>query len=213
MVVRFLIIVFTFFVPCGTNSKSINIEWVDNLQGDFSFINNWDYADHVYKNDKGQLVCDGLCPEESYLMKDAFGNIYQDSITRYYQLVDTTHVNYTIDSKSNAYEWLGSNQIVINQFENDTIKAYTLLSPATHSSLKFIIFDDECQPYIDLKSITPVENKSFECNGGFIKIQKDLLKIGMMKAEFYFTFDNALEPDKPLYWKGKIFSVINRPGY
>lgn len=80
------------FISCGLNSNKdervksgeIEISWVDNLPGDFSFAKNWDYPEGVYRNEFGQLSCDGLCPQEVDRMMDENGKIYEDSFTAFF---------------------------------------------------------------------------------------------------------------------------------
>ena len=82
------------FICCSlTNSnnerletREIQITWADNLLGDFSFKENWEYLEGVYKNEFGQLSCDGFCPPETDQMKDKNGKIFEDSLAAFYQL-------------------------------------------------------------------------------------------------------------------------------
>ena len=69
----------------------IKMEWVEELEGDYSFAKAWDYPEGVYKNAHGQLSCDGFCPPATDAMKDSTGRIYKDSLPAFYALVDTTH--------------------------------------------------------------------------------------------------------------------------
>lgn len=83
--------------------------WREHLSDDFSFIEQWDYTEGVYQNEFGQLTCDGLCPPETDGMKDEKGMILVDSLTAFYQLVDTMHQFHTIQSDAWCYEWAGTN--------------------------------------------------------------------------------------------------------
>lgn len=198
-------------ISCSQSEKKdyIQIQWVDSLTGDYSFTENWDYNDYIFLNDFGQLVCDGLCPEEIINMRDEQGRIYKDSIGRYYQFVDTTHVYHTIESEARCYEWTGTNYIEAIKMSNDSIKAYTLCNPATHSSLILEMIDNKCFARIELNSVTPSGQQIFNCNGGYIKIDKYLWKENIMKAEFDLSFENNLQPSDSLWWKGKIYTTIN----
>jgi len=203
MILKLLYIIgFTLLVPCET--KKISIGWVDNLYGDYSFTENWDYATPLYKDEFGQLVCMGLCPPETDNMLDNKGMIFEDSVSVYYQLVDTAHVHYTIESETNSYEWIESNDILVEILSNDTVKAYTMCDVSTHSSLKLFIINDACLPYIELNSITPRGLQHFMCKGGYIKIDKNAWEKDTLKAEFDFVFEDNL------WWRGRIFAPITQ---
>ena len=48
-----------------TGPAPIEIKWVSNIKGDFSFNTKWSYSEGIYKNEFGQLSCHGFCPPES----------------------------------------------------------------------------------------------------------------------------------------------------
>lgn len=205
-------------ISCGLNwdknekveSGEIEINWVDNVSGDFSFTKNWDYPEGVYKNEFGQLSCDGLCPQEINRMKDENGKIYEDSLTAFYKLVDTTHQFHSIQSDAWTYEWAGTNFITVTKKNKDTTICYTHNNAATHSSLILIIVKNKCIPTIELNSVTSTGTKTYHCKGGEIEIDKSLWKKGILKANFDFVFDHTENPDKPMYWKGKIYANIDK---
>ena len=72
MKIKFILISLLFLIgiSCKTVEKESNsthkikIEWTENLEGDFSFKEKWNYPEYVYKNRFGQLSCDGDCPIE-----------------------------------------------------------------------------------------------------------------------------------------------------
>lgn len=188
--------------------REIKISWLDNLTGDFTFTENWDYPEGVYKNDFGQLSCDGLCPPEIDRMKDENGKIYEDSLKAFYQLVDTTHEFHSIQSDAWTYEWAGTNFVSAIRKNEDTTICYTHNNVATHSSLILTITKDKCIPIIKLNSVTPTGTKIYVCKGGQIEIDKSFWEKGILKANFDFTFDHKETPSKPMYWKGKIYAPI-----
>lgn len=204
-------------ISCGLNwnknekveSGEIEISWVDNVSGDFSFTRNWDYPEGVYKNEFGQLSCDGLCPQEINRMKEENGKIYEDSLTAFYKLVDTTHRFHSIQSEAWTYEWAGTNFVTVTKKNKDRTICYTHNNAATHSSLILIILKNKCIPTIELNSVTPTATKTYHCKGGQIEIDKSLWKKGILKANFDFVFDHTENPDKPMYWKGKIYANID----
>jgi hypothetical protein len=191
-------------------SREIEISWVDNLTGDFSFTKNWDYPDGVYKNEFGQLSCDGLCPQEVERMKDENGKIYEDSLIAFYKLVDTTHQYHSIQSDAWTYEWAGTNFVTVKIRNEDTTICYTQNNVATHISLILTITKDKCIPNIELNSITTTGNKNYKCKSGQIEIDKIFWEKGILKANFNFTFEHTENPKKPMYWKGKIYANIDK---
>ena len=110
---KYIITVFLFFsqlsifaqYPIG---RKIKIQWVDNLPGDFSFSKKWDYPEGIYKNEFGQLSCDGICQEEVYAMMDSAGKIYKDSLAAFYKIVDTAHQYHSIKADAWCYEYAGT---------------------------------------------------------------------------------------------------------
>lgn len=191
------------------NTGEILITWHDSIAGDFSFKDNWSYPEGVYKNEFGQLSCDGLCPEEIDRMQDENGRIYDDSLKAFYQLVDTTHEFHSIQSEARTYEWAGTDFITVERVSKDTVICYTQNNTATHSSLDLIIVKDIVKPTIILNSITPTGTKIHICKSGQIKIDRNLWDKGIMKAEFDFIFDDKENPSEPMYWKGKIYTRQN----
>lgn len=204
-----LLLIFPIISLSIPNQKEIEIEWTDNLEGDFSFSEEWSYAENVFINGFGQLVCDGFCEEGFQNMQDENGRIFDDSLSRYYQLLDTTHYYHTISCNAQCYEFVGTDYIQAIDLENDTIRCYTMCNAGTHSSLKFDIIGNKCIPKIELISVTPrfleVGTEIFPSNGGHIKIDKEYLEKGILKAEFDFTFENQ---NFPMWWKGKIYTPI-----
>lgn len=190
-------------------SNPVKIVWVTNLKGDFSFTKRWSYPEGVYKNEYGQLSCDGLCPTEIENMSDSTGRIYEDSLKAFYQFVDTTHIPHSIECDAWCYEWAGTNFIDVYRSSNDTVFASTWTNVATHCSLELTIMGDSCIAIIDLKSIAPGGSAKYYCSNGTIAIDQELWKQGILKASFNFDFDHPENPRKPIFWKGKIFSKIN----
>jgi len=190
------------------DSEGIDIEWVDGLPGDYSFVNNWDYGENIYKNEFGELVCDGLCDPLIEDMLENNGKIIPDSVERYYQLVDTTHYYRTIESESDFYEWLGTDYVEVERYPDNTVRCHTMYSVSTHCSLQMTITGDKCIPQVKLISVALPGTELFNCKDGFIKIDRPLWEKGILKAEFYFTFDDSSNPVENLWWKGKIYSQI-----
>lgn len=186
----------------------ITIEWTDSLPGDYSFQKQWSYPEGVYKNEFGQLSCDGICPEEGNAMKDSKGRIYNDSLKSFYRLVDTTHQFHSIQCEAWCYEWGGTDFINAQQKNKNTVECYTQTNAATHCSLHLNIVNNICFPTIELKSIVANGDAVYPCTVGFIKIDKEYFKKGIIKADFNFNFEHKENPKQPIYWKGKIYTRI-----
>lgn len=190
-------------------SKQIQIQWVEELPGDFSFRTQWDYPEGVYRNEAGQLSCDGICPERIYAMMKN-GRIIADSIAKFYQIVDTTHQFHSIECEASCYEWAGTDYITAEQNEQGSIRCYTLENSGTHCSLILNCSGDRCLPNIELNSITSPGTTTYYCTGGYLKVDKNSWKQRIIKAEFHFDFYNSDAPEDPIYWKGKIYSKIRK---
>jgi hypothetical protein len=208
------VILFSFGLTLDRNEKvnsgEIKINWVKNLTGDFSFTENWGYPEGVYRNDFGQLSCDGLCPPEIDRMKDENGKIYEDSLKAFYQLVDTTHLFHSIQSDARTYEWAGTNFVTATKINADTTVCFTHNNVATHSSLILTFTKNKCIPIIELNSVVgSIRKKIYTVKKGYIDIDKNLWEKGILKANFDFIFDHKENPGEPMYWKGKIYTKIN----
>ena len=190
-------------------STPITIKWADYLAGDFSFTKKWSYPEGVYKNEYGQLSCDGLCPPEIDAMKDSTGRIYANSLQAFYAIIDTTHQAHSIECEARCYEYDGTDFIEVNRLSNNSFHCFTLTSISTHCSLNIDIVRDSCYATIDLNSIDTSGNEIFYCKNGNITIDKNLWKEGIMKAVFSFNFENKGNPKEPVYWKGKIYARLN----
>ncbi len=193
-----------------SKSVLVPINWEASLSEDFSFQQQWQYPEGIYRNRFGQLCCDGLCPEGVSHMKNTAGKILPKYLILYYQLVDTTHQFHTVQSTTNAYEFAQTHFVKAKHDATRNItRCYTLSNVATHSTLNLEILATECKAKVSLNSIRPeVGTQTFYCTGGQIKIDQTAWKTGRLKAVFDLHFYNHLAPSTPLYWKGKIVTRI-----
>lgn len=188
---------------------AITIHWVDSLSGDFNFIHKWDYPDNVIRNNYGELVCDGICDESLYVMRDDSGRILPHLKEKYYSIFDTTHQYHTISCNARCYEWAGTDYVYVRRVGDDSILCNTICNSATHSSLKLVITKSTCMARIELVSIKcsngPVY---FTCKSGNITIDQPLYNKGVLKAVFDFDFgyNNGLK--ETMYWRGYIQAFI-----
>lgn len=190
------------------NYCRVKIQWIDDLKGDFDFSTKWSYPEGVYRNEFGQLSCDLFCPEETEFMKDSVDKIYTDSLTRFYQLVDTTHIHHSIFCEAWCYEMAGTDFITAKRTNNNGIICHTHKNAGTHCSLILEVAGDTCIPRIELQSISSPGIKTYYCKNGFIRIDKHSFIKGILKAEFNFDFNNTDEVARKIFWKGKIYTTI-----
>jgi hypothetical protein len=203
-----LLIVYSSFGQSKKVITPIKIKWVSSIKGDFSFVNKWSYPEGIELNEYGQLSCDGFCLPEAHAMIDSTGKIFKDSLTAFYKIVDTSHQFYSIQCKAWCYEWAGTDFIEAVQESMDTVYLYTLLNAATHCSLQLKIVGDNCFSIIDLNSVAEGGSAKYNSINGYITVDKSLWKKGIVKAIFSFNFEHKENPNKPIYWKGKIFTKI-----
>jgi hypothetical protein len=203
------------FFSCSGSDKEvvkkqpgeIDIIWKKEIPGNFSFKDEWSYPEGVYKNNFGQLSCDGFCPERVDAMKDKNGKLIKDSLEHFYKLVDTTHQYHSFRSETNAYEWSGNEYFKMTRIGHDAFEGYSMCDAGTHSSLKLVIDKSVCLPLVSLNSITSSGLHTYHCKGGQIEIDTLLFAKGVMKANFDFRFENKTD-STPMYWKGQIYTPI-----
>jgi hypothetical protein len=205
-----IITVFTLSVDLENDRplQFLPIQLVDKIDADFSFIEDWDYDWGIYENQYGQLSCDGFCPDRAYDMK-IDGRIPEDSLTAFYEVVDTSHLHYTMQSEAQMYEWTGCDYIYICRNPHGFIFAETEITPGTHSTLYCEIFNGAAQVWANYNSISAQQPRDFLLKSGFIKVENKAYQSDTIKAQFDLEFLNTLESDNPLTWKGLIYAPIN----
>ena len=221
MKIKFILISLLFIIgiSCKTKQKiansenKIKIEWVQSLNGDFSFNEKWNYGDGIYRNQNGELRLDsGMIPQEIEetinKMKNKKDEIYKDSLTKYYKIIDTTHIFHSIKSIANVYENTVYDHFEFKKMKNGEIKGETINFISGYSHLHIKLENNYCYAWNDYKSILGLGNHIFNLKSGRILIDKTLFQKGIIKAEFEFKFKNTLEKTKKLSWKGKIYSKI-----
>ncbi|WP_017496453.1 hypothetical protein [Flavobacterium sp. WG21] len=135
--------------------KDFEIQWVENLDGDFSFSR------------KHSLKCEAWC-----------------------------------------YEYAGVTEITAKRLHKDTIECYTMANAATHCSLRFYIVNNVIRnPRIELNSIAGGKY-TYLCKEGNIKMDKKVMQKDILKAQFDMKFDHPENPEKLMFWKGKIYAKI-----
>jgi hypothetical protein len=151
---KYSILLFS-FVFCLFSFKDFEIQWVENLAGDFSFSR------------KQSLKCEAWC-----------------------------------------YEYAGATEMIAKRLSKHKIECYTLGNTATHCTLHFYIINNVISnPRIELNSSADGKH-TYLCNEGTIKMDKKAMQKGILKAAFDMKFDHPENPDKVMFWKGKIYIKI-----
>ena len=68
---------------------------------------------------------------------------------------------------------------------------------------------DSVNAWLEYVSIMDLETYTFPLESGWFKMDKMLLKKGIVKATFHFDFENKLEASVPLDCEGMIYTIIN----
>lgn len=208
---KFTMIIGMMFLFACHQTKNIpgqlKIEWVEELEGDYSFAKAWDYPEGVYKNGYGQLSCDGFCPPGTDAMKDSTGRIYKDSLPAFYALVDTTHRFHSLQGEAQCDEYAGADYMVA-QRKQDTVICYSLCDAATHGSLHLRLLGNICMATVELHPLTSGKNTSYILQSGAMRIGRKSWKSGILKAEFTMDFGKDSLTQKPVSWKGKIYTPM-----
>ena len=191
-------------------TSRISIKWIDHIENDFSFRDEWNYPVGVYKNKFGQLSCDGICPSAIDRMKNEEGKIYRDSLNAFYAIVDTTHMFHSIKSEAWTYEWAGTDFMTFQKQADNSILGQSSCNVAAHSSLNIQIKNDSVSAWIDFNSITDIGKHIFPLRQGQIRMNKQLFENGVIQAEFNLKFINTLDIEREMYWKGLIYSKIEK---
>jgi len=157
--IAFILLIFNTISAFGQNqndaaanmANALKIQWVQEMPGNFNFRYKWSYPENIFRNKYGQLICDGICPSRTDGMRNAKGKIFKDSLKAYYQLIDTSHLYHTLESKCNCGEWSGEHFIQVQRTVGNTIECFTQGSVSTHCLLKMTIVGDDCYPPIKTK--------------------------------------------------------------
>lgn len=187
----------------------VDFRWVDSLDGDFSFTENWDYPEGVYVNQWGQLSCDGFCPMEIDKMKDDQGRLFDDSLSAFYSIVDTTHRYFTHEGIVRTYEY-GECNHAFAKVLNGKMHVQTEVNVSTHTSLH-IVFDAEVKLetefkiYLIYNSIRNTKPIVYLARSGDLEISKKMFKEGIVKMSFDLKFEDiSNNPKFEQTWNGKI---------
>ncbi|MDG1332596.1 MAG: hypothetical protein P8P74_09720 [Crocinitomicaceae bacterium] len=206
-------ILFLFSVLPFIGISQVDFTWADSVEGDFSFIENWDYEEGIYVNKWGQLSCDGFCPIEIDRMKDDQGRIYDDSLTAFYSYVDTTHHHYTHEGTAKSYGFeechYASAKVLLGK-----VHIQTHVNMSTHTSLHIVFDPNEAfekrtfKIYLIYNSIRNVPRQYFIALNGNVEISKKKFDEGIIQMKFDLVFQSEGE-DELQSWEGKILTRLD----
>lgn len=185
--------------------SSISISWFQELKGDFSFANEWEYAEGIKINDYQQIIC-SKCPLRAEKMLDKRRKISSDSINVFYDLIDSTRHYYSLNSRSTLTNLKENRFVMIKKYGDFTIEGVTKNQDGINCSLFFRIKDDLITSWIYIKKTEGT--KIYKLKEGKFFADKSAYDSGILKANFSFVYEseNSL---KPIYWSGKIHSKIS----
>jgi hypothetical protein len=187
-----------------------SIIFKDKIDEDFSYTSKWDYPLGVYVNRHGQVSCDGFCPEGAWGFRDEEGKIYEDSLEAFYALVDTMHEFHSLNSQAHQYEWGQSAQLRFTKSENGDYVGVSACDASTHSALVLTISGDRFNASVDFNSIRQTPRQNFQLKTGILVLDSEAYMNGILKGKFDFTFENTLDSEVPLTWKGTFYSGQNQ---
>ncbi len=180
----------------------VKIQWTQKLEDDFSFNNKWSYPEGVYRNKWGQLSCDGFCPEEAYKLMTDSGKVYEDSLESFYNIIDTSHLHYSLSSKTNSIGYSNSDFISFRIDSEEKILGASQTNASGYSRLFIELSEDSCTAWIEYRSIYNTDIELFRLVKGSIKIDQSSYERGIIRGVFDFVFTENY------YWEGKIYSAI-----
>lgn len=194
--------------------SQVEFNWVDQVEDDFSFVEQWDYQEGVYVNQWGQLSCDGFCPIEIDRMKDEMGRVYDDSLSSFYSFVDTSHSHYTFNGSARAYEY-GDCHYANASLVNGKLHIQTEINIATHSSLHIELdTENSSKPitriYILHNSIRNIPGKVYLALNGTVELSKEKLADGIVQMKFDLDFQSEEDDEGGLqHWDGLVLTHLD----
>jgi hypothetical protein len=209
--IALLLLVVTFAINYSFQEKPsdvvIPISWFNNLKGDFSFAQEWSFAENVGMNDAQQIACIENCSEQIEAMTDRNGLIKSDSLDAYYKIVDSTRHYHTIESRCTIDGWKPTHFIKIRKYGDFAIEGHTVTDSNSKCSLCFRISNNQFTAWV-YKKMDGGGTKIIRVNGGKLFLDELAFSKGIFKATFSFTFESEVNSFKALFWSGKIYARI-----
>ena len=188
-----------------TNGFSIPISWFNELKGDFSFTNNWEYADGIELNDYQQIIC-WKCPPRAQKILDKRRKVPTDSLAVFYSLIDSTRHYFSLDSRSTLTNMNNNHFITVKRYGDFTVEGFTKSRDSLNCSLFFRIKDDFINSWVYVKNGN--DTKIYTLKEGKFFTDKKVYENGFLKANFSFVYESE-NSFKAIFWSGKMYAKIS----
>ena len=185
---------------------SILISQFDDLKGDFSFSNKWEYAEGIELNDYQQIIC-SKCPSRAGKMLDRRRKIASDSMDIFYTLIDSTRHYYSLDSRCSLTDMRDVKFISVKKYGDFSLEGMAKSNDSSNCSLFFRIKDDYIISWIYVKSKNN-ESEIYPMKDGKFFLDQGAFDKGILKANFSFVYYNKKNSLKALFWSGKMNAHI-----
>ena len=202
-------------------TAKININWMDNLDGDFSFKDKWQYSEETFSSI--------IKAESLYVLggDDDLIELCKKWETKEKELEENnniTHYPYTLTTSGESEQF---DFMLAEQINNNTVECQssgkTVINGSGIASLNLNIVENVCypligftkydtSPFLQRKNLVkqslfpPPFEIIFPCKGGNITIDKTCWDGGWLKASFSFIFNDLDSGSFTL--SGKIFTPI-----
>ncbi|MBL7812638.1 MAG: hypothetical protein JNL57_10485 [Bacteroidetes bacterium] len=193
-----------------TGADKVSIQWKDSVPGDYSFSREWSYNVNVFRNQKGQLVCDGFCDPQLEKLRTKDGIIPVKNRKAYYAAFDTSHFQCNAVISSTMPEFIGSRFFAIRN-TGDTFFLKTHGDPANHSWLELTLMGDSVKCNTRLLSISSDKNRHYEFLRGTVELDKNQYARRQLRGKFYLVFRES-ESGKHMAWEGRMDGKLPEKG-
>ena len=204
-------------LPMSERSKGVKlkIDWVENVQGDFSFTTKLigKESNSTYDYPTSMREKDSLLNSRLRSMRDSLGNSLPDSINLFHSIVDTS-LHYTIISQSEDSACSGTRMMRITGMENG-IRAFFYCDEGSLRTLHLEIIEDSLSAWIEWVMVDSQGQRTIiiKLKEGKMKIDRGLFNKGIFKAEFNLVFESYFgfmdDPNEPKNtWEGLIYGKI-----
>ena len=172
--------------------SEIQIRWVDDLPGDFSFRDNWSYPERA---DTTRLF---------HSMESEGENNKWTSPLRFSTMREGLQPDEFRMVRFRA------DFISVERIHQDTVICFAMNRDS--SCLSLVIAENTVSATMESNGKAPSSGKIFYyCSKGKMAIDKNLWEQGILKATFDFRFDDKeTAPYGHTYWRGKIYTEIKK---
>lgn len=181
----------------------LKITWVDSIHGDFSFTEiPYEKTDFLHLSFP-TIEEDSLFKARIARMRNDDNQIIQDSMETYLSLVDTS-LHYSIYSEEVPYG--GTQGTALMSFSQIKSTISGVYGDIFGNSMNIVIENNTVSAWTVWNVINSqgAWNSVQPLAGGYINIDRNLYKKGIIKAEFDFSFESTQN------WKGLLYSKVHK---